>query len=221
MSARTVTFVLVREGSSDEGLMPHLRALILRGGATEALGQARDFAGTPASKLALLSREAAPTDIVFVHRDADKAGSDVRRSEIARAAASSSLAAVVVPVVPVQELEAWLLTDEAAIRSVVGRPNGVTDLGLPRISAIESTSSPKEILQFALLAASQASGRRRAQEKRDFHKRRRTLLDRLDIDGPVRQLPAWRQLEHDVATAVATLRTSWAPSGRYSRNDSR
>jgi hypothetical protein len=75
--------------------MPHLRALILRGGATEALGQARDFAGTPASKLALLSREAAPTDIVFVHRDADKAGSDVRRSEIARAAASSSLAAVV------------------------------------------------------------------------------------------------------------------------------
>ncbi len=200
-----ITFVLVREGHSDDGLIPHLADLIVRSGGIEAIGQPSDYSGTVTNKLRQLDLEDIDIDIVFVHRDADRAGPSARRGEIAQAIEASGCSTVVVPVIPVQELEAWLLVDEAALRGVVGRPMGRTGLGLPKASAIETTSSPKEVLRSALLAASESTGRRRAQETHDFEKRRRALLDRLDIDGPVRQLPAWRRLEADVAAAVATL----------------
>ena len=113
MSGRQVTFAFLREGRSDDGLIPHLRTLIIRFGATEAIGQARDYRGTPLNKLRLLRAEGVSTDLVFVHRDADRARPEDRRAEI--------------------------------------------------------------------------------------------LLERLDIDGPVRQLAAWRRLEADIQAAVVIL----------------
>lgn len=205
MSGRQVTFAFLREGTSDDGLIPHLRTLIIRCGATEAIGQARDYRGTPLNKLRMLRAEGITTDLVFVHRDADRARPEDRRAEIGDAAVDCNLSSSVVPVVPVQELEAWLLTDEQALRQIVGRPNGRAELGLPRLAAIETTPSPKERLKDALLAASGTTGRRRVQERKDFEKRRRALLERLDIDGPVRQLAAWRQLETDIQSAVSNL----------------
>ena len=201
----SVTFVLLREGPSDDGLIPHLATLILRAGGVEAIGQPINYSGTVANKLRLLMLERDDIDIAFVHRDADRVGPARRRAEIARAIEDAGITAAVVPVIPVQELEAWLLVDASAVRNVVGRPLGRTDLRLPKLAGIEATRSPKEILQSALLAASETTGRRREKEKRDFEKRRRALLDRLDVDGPVRQLPAWQQLESDVAAAVASL----------------
>ena len=201
----SVTFVLLREGPSDDGLIPHLATLILRAGGVEAIGQPINYSGTVVNKLRLLMLERDDIDIAFVHRDADRVGPARRRAEIARAIEHAGITAAVVPVIPVQELEAWLLVDASAVRNVVGRPLGRTDLRLPKLAAIEATRSPKEILQSALLAASETTGRRREKEKRDFEKRRRALLDRLDVDGPVRQLPAWQQLESDVAAAVASL----------------
>lgn len=205
MRGRPVTFVFLREGSSDDGLIPHLRTLIIRFGADEAIGQARDYRGTPVHKLNLFRAEGIPADLVFVHRDADRARPDDRRSEIFDAAAACDIVAPVVPVIPVQELEAWLLTDEQALRRIVGRPHGRAGLGLPPLAAIERTVSPKERLRDALLAASEATGRRRLQERKDFEKRRRALLERLDIDGSVRQLEAWRQLETDIQSAMEQL----------------
>lgn len=205
MRVLRVTFALLREGPSDDGLIPHLAGLILRAGGTEAIGQSRDYAGTPTSKLRRLRAEGSEIDVVFVHRDADREGAHARRSEVEQAVSAAGVASLVVPVIPVQELEAWLLTDEAALRHVVGRPNGRAALGLPRLATIEKTPSPKEVLRSALLTASETSGRRRVQERRDFEKRRRALLDRLDISGPVRELAAWRQLELDIGSTVAAL----------------
>jgi len=159
------------------------------------------------TKLERLRAAGIATDLAFVHRDADRAGVHTRRTEISDAAAACGVTSIVVPIVPVQELEAWLLTDELALRRVVGRPNSRVSLGLPRLATIEATPSPKEILKSALLAASETTGRRRTQERSDFEKRRRALLDRLDIDGPIRQLPAWRRLEADIVEAVSTLMT--------------
>jgi len=186
-------------------LIPHLRTLLIRFGATEAVGQPRDYRGTPLNKLRLFRAEGISTDLVFIHRDADRARPEDRRAEIGDAAADCALPSLVIPVVPVQELEAWLMTDAQALRQIVGRPNGRAELGIPRLAAIETTPSPKERLRDALLAASEATGRRRVQERKDFEKRRRALLERLDIDGPVRQLAAWRQLEADIQAAVTNL----------------
>lgn len=196
-----LTFAFLREGTSDDGLLPHLRDLVVRAGAPAAIGSSRDYRGSTEQRLRQVQAEGANVDIVFVHRDADSPDGEPRREEVRQAAAAVGIPSVV-SVVPVQELEAWLLVDEAAIRHVVGRPSGRTPISLPRLAAIERAASPKEILQTACLTASETAGRRRAREQRDFPRRRLTLLERLDIDGPVRRLPSWQQLEADIEAAV-------------------
>jgi hypothetical protein len=112
-----------------------------------------------------------------------------------------------VAVVPIHETEAWLLTDEAAIRRVAGRPNGREPLNLPPIQQIEQTKCPKERLEAALLAAAQPlSGQRLARFRHDFGQRRRQLLEELPLDGPLEHLRAWCRLRDDTAKAITALR---------------
>lgn len=201
-----LTFAFVREGPSDDGLIPHLRELLVRAGVDEAFGSPRDYHGPVEERLGHVQREEVVVEVVFVHRDADGRSSEHRRKEIADAAvALPQLSAIVVPVIPIQELEAWLLLDELAIRTVVGKPSGKQPLGLPKPKHVEQTSQPKELLVQACLLASATTGRRHREEKRKFPERRRVLLERLDIDGPVRELPAWQAMEQDIANAVASL----------------
>jgi hypothetical protein len=203
-----VTFVLLREGTSDEGLVPHLRELLIRSGVDEVLGTPREYGGSVEARLRQVVKEEADTAIVFVHRDSDSRSSESRRREITEAAERvAELHSIVVPLVPIQELEAWLLLDDAAIRSVVGRPSSTAPLGLPRAGMVESVADPKKVLAEACIAASEASGRRLKDERRKFPVRRRVLLERLDIDGPVRGLSAWQELERDISNAVATWRS--------------
>ncbi len=113
-----------------------------------------------------------------------------------------------VPVIPVHELEAWLLVDEKAIRAVVGNPRGTMAIGLPLLSRIEDTLKPKELLFAALASASGKSGRQLERVKANRYLHRAILLERLDTDGPVRGLPAWRALEQDIESAMAALRNT-------------
>lgn len=82
---------------------------------------------------------------------------------------------------------------------------GKQPLRLPKPNAIEGTRNPKEILQKALLTASETSGRRLKKEKNSFSRRRRVLLQRLDPFGAVRGLPSWQCLERDIQRALAQL----------------
>jgi len=201
----TVGLALLREGSSDDLLIPHLADLVVRAGADEAIGTPRDYGGSVAAKLRALASEKSRLDLIFVHRDADDHDDSERRREIAAAQAGERLGAAVVPVVPVQELEAWLLVDHSEIRNVVGRPHSVVPLDLPALRLIEDTRNPKEVLAEALVVASETAGRRREKEKKRFYQRRRALLERLDIDGPVRHLSSWSKLESDINAAVAGM----------------
>jgi hypothetical protein len=99
--------------------------------------------------------------------------------------------------------EAWLLLDEQAIRQVAGNPNGRANLGLPTFREIERVADPKARLRECLLAASDATGRRRDMVRNRFPEHRRQLLQRLDPNGPVASLKAWQALldaiEHIIA----------------------
>ena len=84
-------------------------------------------------------------------------------------------------------------------------PKGKQPLKLPKPNAIEGTRNPKEILQKALLAASETSGRRLKKEKNSFSRHRRVLMQRLDPFGAVRNLPSWQCLERDIKRALEQL----------------
>lgn len=196
-------FALIREGNSDDGLIPHIRVLLMRAGARSVVGAPRQYTGSTRSRIQQVMSEDPSPELIFVHRDADARDSGPRHREIADAALALGCSSRVVGVVPVQELEAWLLTDEMAIRWAVGRPSGRSRVALPPIARIESTSSPKELLQEACLTASEKSGARRKKEKAQFSTRRRMILDRLDIDGSVMGLPSWQRFVEDLKTAAA------------------
>lgn len=88
------------------------------------------YSGTVLSKLRVLAEEPASVELIFVHRDADASDDQPRHDEVSAAVETADLNIPVIALVPVQELEAWLLVDEAAIRTVVG---------CPRVRAVQIT----------------------------------------------------------------------------------
>jgi len=208
-----IHFILVGEGPSDEGLIPHLANLCVEAGADEATGAAPDYRRLPEVRGRTVEAriEAAillepQANLLFIHRDADRPDAEPRHREIAAAGAGCALKTEWVAVVPVQETEAWLLLDEAAIRAVAGRPNGRKDLNLPHPHAVESVARPKERLQQALVEAAEMSGRRLDRFRARFSSHRNLLLLRLPVTGPLSQVPAWVRLRASIQEAVARLR---------------
>jgi hypothetical protein len=208
-----IHFVLVGEGPSDEGLIPHLENLCIELGASEVTGTSPDFQRLekPTRRTTLDRLQAAlqlePTaNLLFVHRDADSVDPTPRYEEIREAVDQCRVQKPCVPVVPVQETEAWLLLDEKSIRIVAGHPKGKRPLDLPRPRHVESVASPKEKLQHALIQASELSGRRLERFRRDFPSHRRLLLQRMPTGGALLELPSWVRLRENLERAVGSLR---------------
>ena len=121
MTARSVSFAFLCEGSSDTGLIAHLETLLVYFGAQEATGMPDTRKGTIPARLRQLLTEGteAGIDMVFIHRDSDSPDREGREREIRRGIEESGFPHPFIPVIPVQETEAWLLLDEQAIRDVV------------------------------------------------------------------------------------------------------
>lgn len=201
-----VRATFVGEGKFDDGLMQILKRLWIRvapdveieiesGRALFEVHGARALA----EKIRVLVEHHQP-DLFFVHRDADKAGADARRVEIGLKLDGS----MHVPVIPVQETEAWLLLDEDAIRGVVGNPKGKKSLELPRPAEIEGTDNAKERLRTALRNA-RVDGPKRRPGQVSEQRFCAQLLETLDIDGPITQLSAWQALVEDTQAAALAL----------------
>jgi hypothetical protein len=205
-----VRFVFVGEGTSDAGLVAHLQELCVQCGASEATGSAPAFWQLPQrpGKKVVLQVNAAlalePTaNLVFVHRDADSRSEDDRIEEIQGTANECSVR--LVPVVPIQETEAWLLLDEQAIREVVENPRGRVALGLPRPNRVEDISSPKERLKEALARASELRGRRLQRLNADFPRLRTSLIQRLRPSAMLTSVGAWIRLTQRTRQAIQAL----------------
>ena len=208
--------IFLADGSSDDPLGEHLEVLCARRG-LEVRITTPDLRRLPeppglrvVDRLQEAFRLSDIPDIVFVHRDAENQDPLERYAEVADAVAQVSQGLPTVAVVPVRMTEAWLLVEEDNVREVAGRPRSTADLGLPSVSRIESHPDPKSLLREALDIASGLEGRRLQRFQRRFGQHRRTLLQRLDIDGPVRQLSAWQALESSLDDATALLRDTEA-----------
>lgn len=210
-----IRFLFIGEGPSDAALVSVLQELCLLCGADEVSGNAPDFSRYPApighrviDKCRAALRYHTTSNLLFIHRDADDSDPSHRYDEIRNAIDELELDVRHVAVVPVQELESWLLLDEAAIRQVAENPRGRLPLELPRPSQVEAVSHPKERLQKILIEASEISGRKRRQRfKQRFPQQRRLLVERLDLHGPLERVPAWKRLRADLEVAIQHLAT--------------
>jgi hypothetical protein len=207
----TLRILFTGEGTSDDGLVPHIEAVAASAGKPVSI-TSPDF-----GRLGFTSCHAVPEklrrvrefgddyDLIIVHRDADGASASDRREEIAKAVAAEWPVHPHIAVVPVRMLEAWLLLDEPGIRQVAENPNGRTKLSLPKGVAAEKIVDPKKLLKDTLATASGYTGRRLAGFQKRFPHHRHKLLERLDPYGPVSQLPSWQGFMDDLKTAIRAV----------------
>jgi len=160
-----IRFAFLCEGSSDEPLSIHLEELCLRNGANDVRGFPLSHVPEQKSKkvedqLEALLQQDTDWDLIFIHRDPNSPDDSQRREELRKAVKQAHLQLPHVFVVPIQEMEAWLLLDEQIIRSVAENPKERVQLNLPKPSRVETVSSPKERLQEILITATQNRGRK-------------------------------------------------------------
>jgi hypothetical protein len=142
-----------------------------------------------------------PCDILFVHRDAERAAPEDRYIEISSAIAKLKEIPQHVGVVPVRMTEAWLLFDEQAVRKASGNPNGQMDIQIP-YSEVEKIPDPKVLLHDTLKTASGLSERRR--KSFDVQQSMHRIAEYVDDFSPLLKVPAFAKLEKDIIDALTT-----------------
>ncbi len=206
-------YTLVSDGSAERALLPVLDWLLFHCGVqSKVMGEWADPQRLPrkTSTLAdkiILSLELFPCELLFVHRDAEKAEPESRVVEINAAVGEARKRLTEVPpfvcVVPVRMLEAWFLFDEGAIRNAAGNRAGKKPLDLPPLAKAESIPNPKQLLLDMLRDASGLQGRRlknfRAGKK--FH----LIPENTSDFSHLFDVPGFGKLHAGIRTAVNQL----------------
>lgn len=205
-----VRLTLVADGPFDSALLPILVHTLHRDASVSEIDYtfAHPQKLPPASDGLARRVDAAlalyPANLLVVHRDAERESLGVRRKEIDREL--KRLSSVLPPwaaAIPVRMTEAWLLFDIAAIRRAAGNPRGTMPLRLPRIQDLETIPDPKRVLHEALTTASGRSGR--ALSKFNVREAATRVAELIDDFSPLGVLPAYQQLQGEIASALLTL----------------
>ncbi|WP_321926863.1 hypothetical protein [Paraburkholderia guartelaensis] len=203
-----IRFILTGEGTSDLNLVDHIESVLVEEGFSEVSGEAPDLSlfqrpvgRTVREKLEALLKHYPNVDVIFVHRDADNAGIAQREQEIVAAADGLVAADRVIPVIPVTQLETWLLTDREAIKRIAGNAGYRGRLEcIPAIRRLEDVHDAKGLLLEALCEASETQGARLKKFKNRFFEMRARLAFDLDTSGPVRDLPSYQRFRGKIAS---------------------
>lgn len=190
------TATLVAEGSSDQALIPFIESLLdIHCAIPHVTTFANDIPKGALSERIAKALFLHPCDLLFVHRDADRATVTEREQEI-RTAALAAGKEIAVCMIPVRMTEAWLLVDPLAIRRAASNPAGSTDLTLPSIAKLELQADPKALL-FAALESASGLGANRLR-RFDSHRARRQVSGFIEDVSVLRQLPSFLHFEAQV-----------------------
>ena len=201
-------FTLIADGRTDDALIPILKWLLRNIGINAPelqlpiLGNLRN----PPKKLQdkiVIALDLFPCDILFIHRDAESDENPIenRTKEIRKAEklVKKSLPPIVC-VIPIKMIESWLLFNEDAIRKVVGNPNGIQDLNLPKISEIEKITDPKARLEKLLIDASFPNRRgKKVNIPSNYCVR---VAEEIGDFEPLRNLLAFQELEKELENTL-------------------
>lgn len=131
--------------------------------------------------------------VVFVHRDSENLTLENRLREF-----HGVTRADVVPVVPVQMSEAWILFDGAAVAKAAGSP--AAEVVAPVVAEIENIRNPKARLDELLFrAAGWPAGRRGRNFRRSIAKRRVNVAAHIADYSPLEGVLAFRRFQEVLA----------------------
>ncbi len=220
---KTIVLALYAEGPTDERFLPIIiqrtveKILSARGRTVvevlEPMSVKRavdqEKFSNQAERILEAARQVAGYHALIVHADADAPTPDrafAERIEPGLALIAQSEAPVCdhcLPIIPVQNIEAWLLADPETFGTVVGTNVAVHQLGLPsKPKQVESIPKPKEalnrVIQTAL--AEQPRRRRRLSVGSLYEPLARQIsLERLG------QVPAYQQFEQVMTKTLIDL----------------
>ena len=152
------------------------------------------------SKRVKMTLQYYPCDVLFIHRDAEKAELDLRIQEIENELLNINQKYLAI--VPVHMTEAWLLSNESAIREAANNPNGKETLGLPPSNKWDKIPNPKHILFESLKKATGLNGRRLDKFHLDSARQRVAQLTS-DFSG-LNCLPAFKRLCQNIDLFIQT-----------------
>ncbi len=213
-SLTRLTYTLLGDGSSDRALMPVLEWLLGQLAGSLPIEGAWADTGLAPHKLENLREKMEfaldffPSDILFVHRDAESQPPNFRHEEISGAGDPLVNLLLVRPtqlvaVVPVRMMESWLLIDENAIRFGAGNPNGLNRLTLPRLKTLEKLDS-KKVLHELVIQASGLQGRHL--KKLDVTHSVQRVSEAIKDFSPLFKLSSFQRLQSDLRAALHQLR---------------
>lgn len=209
MPSRYLTCVLVCEGSSDRWFLSELLRRSVDDICLEATDQVVEVVieyvhadhQRPAN-IAQALTGAGWFDLVLYHHDG--APSDSAQAKVAEVcgALGGQRRELIVPVVPVRETEAWMLSDPDAIAGLLGvRPAKVLAAGVPaRAKDVEDVQDPKKVLKGVVgTIAGHGTGVDVARRDLFF-----MLAESIDINR-LREVPSFARWWTDMGAALAEL----------------
>lgn len=207
--ARQVIIAFCGEGPTDHDVLPHLlqrlvEAVLAEGGAETDVLRPFDYpvavlnVSGVQEQYRVLAEQVAQADLICVHHDADNLSLEQRRAQNFRpgvaavAWPASGSHPIFVGVIPVREMEAWLLADENALTDVIG--DIPPSLDFPRRTRdVERALDPKGMLEAII--------RHQTRKLPSGSVLRETLAQQINLRA-LSALPAVQQLRKDLTMAL-------------------
>jgi len=197
---KNLSYTLDTDGSFDRVLKYPIEWLLSQWSDRPVFGQWADTWAYQSSPRSLQDRIRNavvnyPSELLFVHRDAETRPRDERLLEIKRALDGIKTPPVVC-IVPVRMTEAWLLFDENQLKQAAGNPRYPGVLAMPPVRDLDTLRDPKDVLFGLLRAASGAYGRRAKTFRPEQAAHR--LAELINDFSSLRILPAFLAFEEDL-----------------------
>ncbi len=189
---RQLTWSIVADGGTDRLLVPIIEWAIHRIDPQVEILEPQ-FRKRRGGVKQVLAKQDSGDMLVFVHRDSEGVPLEERLQEFEGVERPD-----VVPVVPVQMSEAWILFDASAIARAAGAPSA--EISTPRVAELESIANPKQRLDELLIAAAgNPSGRRGRTFKRSIVARRVSVAEYIADYSPLENVPAFTAFQDSLA----------------------
>jgi len=216
---KTISLALFAEGPTDNRFLPIIiqrtveRILVANRcpdiGVLEPTPIPKVNGSTDMEKIFQAAKAAHGAHILFVHLDADSRTIEKAREErfnpgLTRIMESDEkLCKDLVPIIPVKNLEAWLICDYAAFCRSVGIRASVEELGLPSLPRlVESLPDPKHTYREALRKAHLSRSRRSRYDPGEYYG---LLAQNIDLDILL-QVPSFSIFFEELTKTLRKLR---------------